>query len=431
VVQVAEAMAGFSAGEADQLRRAMTRKRSHESMESMRALFVAGAIATHGVTPELANSIFDKLAGFADYGFPKSHAAAFGLLAYQSCWLKHYHPAEFICALLNNQPMGFYAPHVLINDAKRHGIRVSRPDVNLSGVDCTVEGKHAIRLGLSFIKGLGEDVAHAIIDERQQGGPYKSLADLIRRVALRPAAAQNLIAADACGGFGLQRREMLWQLGLFIPARGFGAGRNRKISGKQLPLELPTEQDHVTPKPTTAWERMADEYRVMGMSPHFHPLGLLRPSLPPGMVSSQDLDSMREGAHVRIAGLIVCRQRPATAKGITFLLLEDEFNLVNIVIYPDLYERQRQHVRSTPLLIVEGRLQLVANNINIVAERLVPIEEAQLAYPYRPGDTREDPWMVEEDVNPRIIQLDRREATDGPRTKADIIAISPEAHSYR
>src|SRR5690606_25153442 len=151
----------------------------------------------------------------------KSHAAAFGLLAYQSCWLRHYYPAEFICALLNNQPMGFYAPHVLINDAKRHGIRINRPDVNLSSANCTVEGRHAIRLGLSFIKGLGEDAAHTVVEERQRNGTYTSLADLVRRVALHPEAARNLIAADACN-FGLQRREMLWQLGMFIHARGFG-----------------------------------------------------------------------------------------------------------------------------------------------------------------------------------------------------------------
>jgi error-prone DNA polymerase len=432
VVQVAEAMAGFSAGQADQLRRAMTRKRSHESMEAMREVFIQGAMATHAdVDRALADSVFTKLAGFADYGFPKSHAAAFGLLAYQSCWLKHYYPAEFICALLNNQPMGFYAPHVLVNDAKRHGIRVLRPDVNLSDVECIVENTNTVRLGLSFIKGLSEDVAWAIIDERKRNGSYKSLADLIRRVAIRPDAAQNLIAADACGGFGLQRREMLWQLGLFIPARNFGSGRTRKITGKQLPLPLPTEQDHVTLNPTTAWERMADEYRVMGMSPHFHPLGLLRESLPRSTVSSRDLPSMKEGQRIRLPGLIVCRQRPGTAKGITFLLLEDEFSLVNIVVYPDLYERQRLHVRSTPLLIVEGRLQLVSNNINVVAERLIPIEEVRLAYPYRQEDTREDPWVVEDAVNPRIIQLDRRTASNGPRTRADILAISPEAHSYR
>ncbi|MEJ7837362.1 MAG: DNA polymerase III subunit alpha [Thermomicrobiales bacterium] len=435
VVQVAEAMAGFSAGQADQLRRAMTRKRSHESMESMREVFIQGAMTTHdGVERDLADGVFTKLAGFADYGFPKSHAAAFGLLAYQSCWLKYYYPAEFMCALLNNQPMGFYAPHVLINDAKRHGLRMLRPDVNLSDVECTVEDRKTVRIGLSFIKGLSTEIAQMIVAERMTNGAYRSLADLIRRVALRPDVAQNLISAEACGGFGLGRREMLWQLGLFIPAKGFGSLNPRKTRGKQLPLDLPTVQDHVELKPTTAWERMADEYRVMGLSPHWHPMALLRQSLPSSMVSSRNLETMREGTPIRLPGLIVCRQRPGTAKGITFLLLEDEFSLVNIVIYPDLYERQRLHVRSTPLLIVEGRVQLTNNNINVVAERLVPIEDVQLAYPYRPGATKEDPWVVEESANPQIIQLDHRrtpEVIDGPRTRADLMAISPEAHSYR
>ncbi|HEV2074278.1 MAG TPA: DNA polymerase III subunit alpha, partial [Thermomicrobiales bacterium] len=220
VLQVAEVIAGFSAGQADQLRRAMTRKRSHEAMESMRALFIAGAEGKD-IQADLANQIFDKLAGFADYGFPKSHAAAFGFLAYQSCWLKHYYPAEFLCALLNNQPMGFYAPHVLINDAKRHGIRVRRPDINASQLECTVEGRRTIRIGLSFIKGISEDAALRIAAERQTHGPYQSLADLIRRVALRPDAQQNLIASGACDSFGLQRREMLWQIGLFISPKGF------------------------------------------------------------------------------------------------------------------------------------------------------------------------------------------------------------------
>jgi error-prone DNA polymerase len=434
VVQVAEAMGGFSAGKADQLRRAMTRKRSHESMEAMREDFIQGAMTKYSdVTPELADSVFDKLAGFAQYGFPKSHAAAFGLLAYQSCWLRHYYPAEFMCALLNNQPMGFYAPHVLVNDAKRHGLRMQRPDVNLSDVECTVEDRKSVRIGLSFIKGLSTDVAQAIVDERKLNGPYHSLADLIRRNTLRPDVAQNLISASACE-FGLSRREMIWQLGLFIPARGFGSGQSRKIRGKQLSLPLPTAQDHVELKPTNSWERMADEYRVLGLSAHYHPLGLLRKSLPPGMVSSRDLELMKEGSRIRLPGLVVCRQRPGTAKGITFLLLEDEYNLVNVIVNPYLYEQQRLHVRSTPLLIVEGRLQKLSNNINVIAEHLIPLQNVQLAPAYRPEDAKEDPWVVQEAVNPQIIQLDHRrtqEVIDGPPTKADLIAISPDAHSYR
>ena len=431
VLQVAEVIAGFTPGQADQLRRAMTRKRSHEAMESMRQDFITGAEG-EGITPELASDIFTKLAGFADYGFPKSHAAAFGLLAYQSCWLKHYYPAEFLCALLNNQPMGFYAPHVLINDAKRHGTRVLRPDINASHLECTVEGKRTVRIGLTFVKGLSEDAALRIAGERQLNGPYRSLADLIRRVALRPEAQQNLIAAGACDCFGLQRREMLWQIGLFVSPKRFGARRRRgKHPGQQLPLALPTIQDQVTLPRTTLWQRMVDEYEIIDMNLHHHPLQLLRKQQPRGTSSSRDLEHLPDGMKVFLPGLVVCRQRPATAKGITFLLLEDEFGLVNVVVYPDLYDRQRQHVRSTSLLTVEGRLQLANNNINIVAERLHPIEtNGMVKDPPRWGESA----PVSTEVNPdtiQLVQLPARDLIETPLTSADIRAVNPESHNYR
>jgi error-prone DNA polymerase len=435
VVQVAEELAGFSAGQADQLRRAMTRKRSAEAMEAMRAEFVAGCLAQGDVDPETAEDVFDKLTGFAEYGFPKSHAAAFALLAYQSCWLKHYYPAEFLCALLNNQPMGFYAPHVLVNDAKRHGIRVLRPDINESIVPCSVEGRRTVRVGLAFVKGLGEEAATAIARERALGGLYRSLADLVRRVPLRPEAVRHLIAAGSCDGFGMQRREMIWQLGLFIPSRSFSKGSRHRTPGRQLSLALPTEQDMTELPRTSAWERMADEYRILGMSTTFHPMALLRPRMPRGMVSTRDLSSLADGAPVRIPGLIVCRQRPGTAKGITFLLLEDEFDLVNVVVHPWLYEKQRHHVRATPLLVVHGRVQHAKNNINIVAEAVQPIEDMQLVYPYDGRDPKgahplEQP---ETEVNPgaiELVQLDEHRA-NGPRKRADIRAVSPDSHNYR
>jgi error-prone DNA polymerase len=436
VVQVAEELAGFSAGQADQLRRAMTRKRSTEAMEAMRTEFIAGCLAQGDVAPEVAEGVFDKLTGFAEYGFPKSHAAAFALLAYQSCWLKHYYPAEFLCALLNNQPMGFYAPHVLVNDARRHGIRVLRPDVNASTVPCSVEGRRTVRVGLAFVKGLGEDAAAAIARERTLNGDYRSLADLIRRVPLRAEAVRHLIAAGACDGFGMQRREMIWQLGLFIPSKSLTKGRSRhKTAGRQLSLALPTEQDMTELPRTSAWERMADEYRILGMSTTFHPMALLRSKMPWGMVSTRDLSSMRDGAMVRLPGLIVCRQRPGTAKGITFLLLEDEFDLVNVVVHPWLYEKQRHHVRATPLLVVHGRVQHAKNTINIVAESVQPIEEMQLVYPYDGRDPQRGHPLEQPDgeVNPGTIELvqldDRRE--DGPRRRSDIRSVSPDSHNYR
>jgi error-prone DNA polymerase len=435
VVQVAEELAGFTAGQADQLRRAMTRKRSGDAIEAMRKAFMEGCHERGDVEPETAERVFDKLTGFAEYGFPKSHATAFALLAYQSCWLMHYYPAEFLCALLNNQPMGFYAPHVLVNDARRHDIRVFRPDINQSNAQCSVEGRKTVRIGLAFVKGLSEDAASEIVQERLRNGPYQSLADLVRRVTLRQDSVRCLIAAGACDGFGMQRREMIWQLGLFIPSRALTSGRGRKTTGRQLSLALPTHQDAVELPPTSAWERMADEYRILGMSTTFHPMGLLRPRLPDRMVSINDLALLEDGTPIQIPGLIVCRQRPGTAKGITFLLLEDEFGLVNVVVYPSLYETQRQHVRSTPLLVVHGRLQKTKNNLNVVAERLQPIEDMQLVYPYEGRDVGSDHPIETpaEDVNPdtiQIVELTSR-PTDGPRKRADIRAVAPDSHNYR
>jgi error-prone DNA polymerase len=399
-------------------------------MENIRDQFLEGA-RRNGVEDDVAKQVFEKLEGFAQYGFPKSHAAAFGLLAYQSCWLKHYHPTEFLCALLNNQPMGFYAPHVLINDAKRSGVHVWRPDINKSDIQCTVERTRTVRIGLSFVKGVQQEVAERIIDERSRNGAFRSLADLMRRVVLRPDALRNLIAAGACDGFGLQRREMLWQIGLFIAPRGFTSGPSRRIAGKQLPLAVPTEQDHVTLPPTTAWERMADEYRTLGLSTQFHPMHLLRSRLPADVTSTRELGDLPDGYRIRIPGLIVCRQRPGTAKGITFLLLEDEAGLVNVVVYPKLYERQRLEVRSTPLLIVEGTLQRSHNNINVVAHRVQPIENVTFARP----EMREG-WDIPptQHADPERIQLVRLTAAspdDGPRTPADIRALAPASHNYR
>ena len=429
VVQVAEVLAGFRPGQADQLRRAMTRKRSTEAMQAMTDDFMEGCRKQGDVSPEVAEKVFMKLSAFAEYGFPKSHAAAFGLLAYQSCWLKHYYPAEFLCSLLNHQPMGFYAPHVLINDGKRSGLQIARPDINLSRFECTVEGSRAIRIGLSYVKGLQEEAAERIIDDRGRHGDFRSLADLIRRVALRTDTLEHLIAAGACDGFGLQRREMLWQIGLFIAPKGFMDRQTRKQAGRQLALALPTEQDHVELPATTSWERMTDEYRTLGLSTRFHPLYLMRSRLPRHMVSTRDLASLPDGYKVQIPGLIVCRQRPGTAKGITFLLLEDEFGLVNIVVYPDLYERQRLEVRSTPMLTIEGKLQLANNNTNIIAERLIPIESMNFGRP-----DSHDGWDVpqNEEVDLSRDQLMRITTyEDGPRSPADIRAVTPNSHNYR
>ena len=438
VVQVAEILAGFTPGQADQLRRTMTRKRSAEALAAMKETFIQGCLNNTSlsapVTLEVAERVYGRLSGFAEYGFPKSHATAFGLLAYQSCWLKQNYPTEFLCALLNNQPMGFYPPHVLINDGKRNGLRIKRPDINTSDLNCTVEGPRTIRIGFSYIKGLTEDDAERLLENRRQQGPFHSLADLIRRVPLRTDTLENLIAAGVLDDFGLQRRELLWQIGLFVRPTRFGSRSNEaKARGRQLALPLSIAQDHVELPPTTSWERTIDAYRVLGMSLQYHPLQLLRSKFPTHMVSTRELPSLPDGYRVQVPGLIVCRQRPGTAKGITFLLLEDEHGLVNVVVYPNLYEKQRLEVRSTPMLVVEGKVQLSDNNVNLIAERLLSLEGMGATLPAHNG------WDIPptDEVDLSRVRLVRMPAPSEPAgeddalTIADIRSVSPVSHNYR
>lgn len=421
VLGVAMALAGFSAGQADQLRRAMSRKRSRDAMIRLWTQFRDGALA-RDVSLATAKTVFQKLLGFAEYGFPKCHAAAFAVLSYQSSWLRRYHPAEFTCALLNNQPMGFYPPHVLTNDAKRHGVRILGPDINLSGARCTVEAG-AVRIGLGYVAELGEAAADQIVAERTTKGVYRSLADLVRRVPLRPEGAENLIAVGAADSFGLGRREALWQLGLFLPAHGFGGGRTPKTPGTQLPLALPTRQDMVELRPMGPWEQMAADYEALGLSPRYHPLGLLRPSLPRTIASTTELATLPDGLTVQIAGLVVCRQRPGTAKGITFLLIEDEQGLINVIIYPSLYNETRHVVRGEPFLLVSGKLQRRDGTLNVIAEAIRPLEGARAA------------------ISPLTVMpaaADKIDVIDGSSDIAahterieDLRPIAPVAHNYR
>lgn len=415
VLQVAMTLAGFSAGQADALRRSMSRKRSRDAMVALWHQFKAGA-AERGVSVEIAKTVFKKLLGFAAYGFPKSHAAAFAVLAYQSCWLKHYFPAEFACALLNNQPMGFYPPHVLINDAKRHGIRILPPDINLSGLRCSVEG-NGIRIGLGYVDSLGEEAARRIVRERIANAPYASLADFVRRVPLPVEAAENLISVGTFDRFGLGRREALWQLGLFIPPKRVGQKANRS-QGRQLSLSLPVVQDTVELSPMRAWDQMAADYAILGLSPRYHPIGLLRPHLPAGLVTTADLEELEDGARVSLAGLTVCRQRPGTAKGIVFLLLEDERGLVNVVVYARLYEERRLVVRGEPFTVVTGILQKRNDTINIVAESFVPLEQARQAFHPAPAEPAPE-------IGELIVVEDPRQV---PHQTATLL---PRSHNFR
>src|SRR4051795_5642023 len=364
VLAVATALAGFSIGEAEGLRRAMSRKRSLEAIEAFRGRFVEGA-GGKGVTAEAANAVFDKLVGFSGFGFPKSHAAAFGLLAYQSAWLRHHYPAEFLCALLNAQPMGFYPPASLVRDAQRRGVEVRSPDVNLSAARCVLEGE-AVRVGLSYVRSLGAEAATAVAGERERGGPFAGIRELAQRSGLDQPRLEALIASGACDSFG-RRRSLLWELG-FTPRAQTVPGSG----GEESQLALPLDPTAATPalREHTPWERMLADYRTTSLSVGVHPLTLLRPHLPSGTLSSRELEDARAGSSVSVAGMAVARQRPATANGVVFMLLEDEHGQVNLIVPPSVYERFRALVRSEPLLLARGRFERVDRNRNVLVRDL-------------------------------------------------------------
>jgi len=374
VLDVAIHLAGFTIGEAEGLRRAMSRKRSHAALESYRERFVAGARA-NDVDDVTANMVYDKLVGFSGFGFPKSHSAAFGLLAYQSAWLRHHYGAEFLTALLNAQPMGFYPPATLVRDGQHHGIETRTPDVNRSEVDCTIEGG-AVRVGLKYVQGVGEDDAEAVVATR----PYGSIRELAQRTPLSGDELRALVESGACDCFGMKRRELLWQLGLVPRAQTVPGSRGEE---KQLALPLdPTVLTPDLPEPTV-WERVLADYRTTSLSIGVHPIELMRLHLPPDTLSTVELRDRPNGSRVQIAGMVVARQRPSTANGVVFMLLEDEHAQVNLIVFPQVYDRFRGVVRGEPLLLVRGRYEHVDRNRNIVVDEVVSL--AQLAHELTEG----------------------------------------------
>jgi error-prone DNA polymerase len=366
VLEVATALAGFSIGEAEGLRRAMSRKRSLEAIEAFRGRFVEGAVS-RGVAVEVADAVFDKLVGFSGFGFPKSHAAAFGLLAYQSAWLRHHHPAEFLCALLNAQPMGFYPPASLVRDAQRRGVEVRSPDVNCSRAECALEGE-AVRIGLEYVRSLGGEEAKEVAAERERAGPFTSLRELAQRTGLERARLEALVASGACDGLGRAgRRSLLWELG-FAPRAQTVPGSGGEESQLALPLDPTAETPAL--REQNPWERMLADYRTTSLSVGVHPLSLLRPHLPEGTLSTGELAELPAGRLVTVAGMAVARQRPATANGVVFMLLEDELGQVNLIVPPGVYERFRPLVRGEPLLLARGRFERVDRNQNVLVREL-------------------------------------------------------------
>jgi len=365
VLEVAIALAGFTVGEAEGLRRAMSRKRSEAAIEAFRGRFIEGAVAK-GVAEQAADAVYDKLVGFSGFGFPKSHAAAFGLLAYQSAWLRHHYPAEFLCALLNAQPMGFYPPASLVRDAQRRGVEVRPPHVNVSEAKCSIEDG-AVRIGFEYIASIGENDAKRLAEERTRGGHFTDVVSLAQRTSLSHDGLESLIASGACDSLGESRRALLWELGLVprsqnVPGSG---GEERQLA---LPLD-PTAETPELPEPSD-WERMLADYRQTSLSIGVHPMELLRPHLPAGVLSSHDLCQAPDRTRVAVAGMAVARQRPATANGVVFMLLEDEFGQMNLIVPPPVYERHRAIVRGEPLVLAHGTFERVERNQNVVVRKL-------------------------------------------------------------
>jgi len=353
VIRIAMVMGQFSAGEADLLRRAMSRHRSDGAMAQFRERFVAGA-AAQGIAEETAQTMFDKLAGFASYGFCKSHAASFARLAYETLYLRARYPAEYYCALFNAQPMGFYAPRVLAGDARRHGVMILRMDVNRSDGRCSVEGG-AIRLGLQYADGLGETGAARVVDARA-GGPYRGLTDFCRRTRLPRRVVERLILGGAMDAWGRERRNLIWELG--------------RVQYVEEGFEVEMPDDAPALEPMTEEEAMLQEYGATGLAAGGQMMELYREALAArGVVTSAELERVRNGQMVQVAGLVVVRQSPGTAKGFVFLTLEDETGLINLIVRPDVFQAQKAVWARSLVVLAEGRVQRAHGRVDVLAEQ--------------------------------------------------------------
>ncbi|MGH2965815.1 MAG: DNA polymerase III subunit alpha [Solirubrobacterales bacterium] len=415
VIQVAMGLAGFSAGEAEGLRRAMSRKRSEEAILAYREQFIAGA-RERGATMEVAERVFEQIRGFSGFGFPKAHAVAFGLLAYQSTWLRVRYGPEFLCALLNEQPMGFYPPDALVHEAQRKGMEVLPPNVNRSGVECAVESM-AVRIGLGYITGLKEEDARALVAERERRGRYADLADLASRSGASDAALELLAWAGACEGIGgrddLRRREDLWRLG--VARGGRRLGEPIQLS---LPLPIPAAPSL---RELDSWERLVADYASTGMAIAEHPMSILRPGLAERVRTSTDLDRAPDRGRLEVAGMVVARQRPATARGVVFMLLEDELGTVNVVVPPPVYARDRLAVRTASFAVVSGRLERRERVMNVVASAVRPL----LVPDGLGAEVRHIEPPAERETGRRADG-----ARDPGQDAADLAAVMPAAHSF-
>jgi len=363
-MKLAMVAAGFSPGEADRLRRALTNKRANELLAGFRDRFIEGCIH-RGYQREFAVKCFDSFRGFSEYGFPESHSASFALIAYVSSWLKWYYPAAFCAALLDAQPMGFYSPHTLVDDARRHGVEVRAVDINFSDWVSRLEpierGGHALRLPFSLVKGVREASAKQVSTARETDGPFTSIAEVARRTRLPRHELTRLALSGALSSLSQNnRRNALWDLQALGP-----------FDADDLFFGMPMATDAAAFQPMTLSDRVYTDYETVGLSLEAHPVGLLRPQLKKlGALTAEDLLRARPGQHVRVGGLVIVRQRPPTAKGFCFLSVEDETGIANFVIEPRNFDRYRQAVTGTALVLGSGRIERNGKVVNLKIDHL-------------------------------------------------------------
>jgi error-prone DNA polymerase len=382
-MQIAIVGAGFSPGEADRLRRAMATFRHTGTIHTFREKFIAGMIA-HGYARDFAERCFGQIEGFGEYGFPESHAASFALLVYVSAWIKMHYPQIFCAAMLNSQPMGFYAPAQLVRDAVQHGVEVRHPDVNCSEWDCTLEpsaGKHAhaVRLGLRLIGGLAEKAAREMLQNKPAGG-YRDIASLWLRGGAPASVLERLADADAFGSIGLDRRAALWT----VKGLDGGAlqGSSKRATCQRAPLMAAAvgdlfEQVSVDLPAMTLGEHVVHDYAALSLSLKAHPIAFFRDELAAERVisSAEHWDEQYKGRYVAVAGLVLVRQQPGTAKGVIFITLEDETGIVNVVVWPKIFARHRRIVMTAQFLEVRGRLEREGLVLHVMADRLIDRSE--------------------------------------------------------
>lgn len=376
-MRIAMDAARFSDVEVNELRKAMATFRRRGTIGLIEERMVSRMVS-RGYDPAFAARCFNQIKGFGEYGFPESHAASFAHLVYVSSWLKCYYPAAFAAALLNSQPMGFYAPAQIVRDAREHGVEAREADVNHSDWDCTLEAAPrigppptsegergpALRLGLRQIDGLREDEASRLVAARAAGGAFRDVHDLKRRARISRATLERLAAADAFRSLGLDRRQALWEVKALAPAEELPlfAWSETCEAGEEAAVTLPA---------MALSEHVVNDYQTLRLSLKAHPLRFLRPHLEAArIVPCAALRTMKDGAFVRVAGVVLVRQRPGSAKGVVFMTLEDETGIANTVVWPNTLERFRKVVMAARLIVVSGRIQRHGDIIHVVSSKL-------------------------------------------------------------